>query len=253
VIVAVDAQIRPLHRYSFDGVGTTVLDSVGTADGTVVGAALTGQGSLALAGGTGDQAQYVVLPPRRFAELRDATLEAWVNWAGSVASTGAQLHWQRIFDFGEGSTGVEGEQAPGGSPARSYLFLTPQTDPRTASEVPDGRVAFQVPHDPQSVTLETVVNTTPLPSGVDTHVGVVVDAVNHRMSLFVNGAIVGAVDLVQDDPLSYVYDVNDWLGRSQFAQDDGFVGTFIEFRIYAAALTPSQMQASYDAGPHVVW
>ena len=225
---------------------------VGTADGKVVGAQLAGQGSLTLAGGIGDQAQYVVLPARRMAELRDATFEAWVNWAGPVID-GAQTPWQRIFDFGEGSTGVEGEQASGGGPARSYLFLTPQTDPRTPSETPATRVAFQVPHDPQAVALETVVNASPLPVGVDTHVAVVMDASNHRMSLFIDGAIVGAADLVQDEPLSYVYDVNDWLGRSQFAQDVGFSGTLIEFRIYATALTASQMQVSYDAGPRAVW
>ena len=42
-----------VHRYRFDGVGTTVLDSIGTAHGTVVGAALTGQGTLTLVGATG--------------------------------------------------------------------------------------------------------------------------------------------------------------------------------------------------------
>jgi hypothetical protein len=114
------------------------------------------------------------------------------------------------------------------------------------------RVAYQVPHDPQSLSLETLVNTSPMPIGVDTHVAVVVDASAHRMALFVNGAIVGAVDVTQTDPLSYVYDVNDWLGRSQFAVDDGFTGTFIEFRIYAVALTAAEVRVSYDAGPDAV-
>jgi len=250
-LVAVDAQVRAIHRYSFDGAGTGVFDSIGTADGKVVGTQLAGQG-LMLAGGTGDQAQYVVLPARRLGELHDATFEAWVNWAGPVIN-GTPAPWQRIFDFGEGSTGVAGEQAAAGVPARSYLFLTPQTDPRTSSEVPSTRVAFQVPHDPQAVGLETVVNARPLPIGVPTHVAVVVDAFHSRMSLFMDGAIVGATDLAQEDPLSYVYDVNDWLGRSQFPQDVGFSGTFIEFRIYAAALTPVQMQVSYEAGPNAVW
>jgi hypothetical protein len=91
-----------------------------------------------------------------------------------------------------------------------------------------------------------------LPIDVDTHVGVVIDSRAHRMSLFVNGAIVGATDLMQDDPLRYVYDVNDWLGRSQFSADDGFTGTFLEFRIYSVALTAEQIHASYDAGPDLV-
>jgi hypothetical protein len=240
-----------VHRYSFDGVGTTVLDSIGTAHGTVVGAALTGQGTLTLLGSTGDQAQYVVLPHGLLRELHDATFEAWINWAGSAAHDGTRTPWQRIFDFGEGTSGVEGQQASGAD-ARSYVFLTPQTAPRTATEVISTRVAYQVPHDPQSVSLETVVNTSPLPIDVDSHVGVVIDSRAHRMSLFVNGAIVGASDVMQDDPLSYVYDINNWLGRSQFPADDGFTGTFLEFRIHSVALTAEQIQASYDAGPAAV-
>ena len=240
-----------VHRYTFDGVGTTVLDSIGTADGTVVGASLTGQGSLTLVGFTGDQAQYVVLPHGLLRQLHDATFEAWINWAGSSARDGTRTPWQRIFDFGEGTTGIEGEQASGGD-ALSYLFLTPQTAPRTATEVISARVAYQVPHNPQSVSLETVVNTNPLPIDVDTHVGVVIDSGAHRMSMFVNGAIVAATDIVQDDPLSYVYDINDWLGRSQFPVDDGFTGSFLEFRIYSVALTAAQIQASYDAGPDLI-
>jgi len=240
-----------VHRYSFDGGGTTVLDSIGTAHGSVVNAALTGQGTLTLVGAMGDQAQYVALPRGLLRELHDATFEAWINWAGSAAHDGTRTPWQRIFDFGEGTTGIEGEQASGAD-ALSYLFLTPQTARRTATEDLSTRVAFQVPHNPQSVSLETVVNTSPLPLDADTHVGVVIDSRAHRMSLFVNGAMVGATALTQDDPLSYVYDINDWLGRSQFAADDGFSGTFLEFRIYSVALTAAQIQASYDAGPDVV-
>jgi hypothetical protein len=237
-----------VHRYSFDGVGTTVLDSIGTAHGSVVNAALTGQGALTLVGAMGDQAQYVVLPHGLLRELHDATFEAWIDWAGSAAHDGTRTAWQRIFDFGEGTTGLEGEQASGGD-ALSYLFLTPQTARRTATEDLSTRVAFQAPHNPQSVSLETVANTSPLPIDVDTHVGVVIDSGGHRMALFVNGAVVGGAVLTQDDPLSYVYDINDWLGRSQFAADDGFSGSFLEFRIYSVALTAAQIQASYDAGP----
>ena len=249
VLVGIDSGL--VHRYSFDGVGTAVTDSIGSAHGTVVGASLTGQGTLALVGLTGADAQYAVLPHGLLRELHDATLEAWINWAGSAAHDGTRTPWQRIFDFGEGTTGIEGEQASGGD-ALSYLFLTPETARRTATEDISTRAAYQVPHDPQSVTLETVVNTTPLSIDVDTHVGVVIDSRAHRMSLFVNGAIVSATNLVQDDPLSYVYDINDWLGRSQFPADEGFTGTFLEFRIYSVALSAAQIHASYDAGPDVV-
>jgi hypothetical protein len=259
VLVGVDDACSPgtvacaglVHRYTFDGVGTTVLDSIGGADGIVIGASLTGNGNLTLVGLTGDQAQYVALPHGLLRGLHDATFEAWINWAGSAAHDGTRTPWQRIFDFGAGNSGIEGEQTSGADPL-SYLFLTPQTERRTATEDLSTRVAYQIPHNPQSVALETVVNTSPLPIDVDTHVGVVIDAGAHRMSLFVNGAIVGATALTQDDPLSYVYDINDWLGRSQFPADVGFSGAFLEFRIYSVALTGAQVQANYDAGPDMV-
>ena len=41
-------------------------------------------------------------------------------------------------------------------------------------------------------------------------------------------------------------------GRSQFPADDGFSGSFLEFRIYSVALTAAQIRSSYDAGPDVV-
>jgi hypothetical protein len=52
--------------------------------------------------------------------------------------------------------------------------------------------------------------------------------------------------------LSYIYDINNWLGRSQFPADDGFSGAFLEFRIYSVALTAAQIQASHDAGPDTI-
>lgn len=255
VLVGVDpctpetAGCRLVHRYTFDGVGTTVLDSVGGAHGNVVGgASLSGQGTLTLVGLTGPEAQYVALPHALLRQLHDATFEAWINWAGSAAHDGTRTPWQRIFDFGEGTNGLEGEQGSGAD-ARSYLFVTPQSVPRIAGEVPSTRVAYQVPHDPQSSSLETVVNTTPLAIDVDTQVAVVIDSGAHLMSLFVNGVMAGAVTLLQDDPLSYVYDINDWLGRSQFSVDAGFSGTYLDFRIYAVALTAERIRANYDAGP----
>jgi hypothetical protein len=49
--------------------------------------------------------------------------------------------------------------------------------------------------------------------------------------------------------LSAISDTNVWLGRSQFEVDAWFSGTFDEFRIYGAALSGVQIQASFDAGP----
>ena len=44
-------------------------------------------------------------------------------------------------------------------------------------------------------------------------------------------------------------DVNNWLGRSQFIADGYWGGKFNEFRLYTGAMTPSQVAASFAAGP----
>jgi len=79
-----DAPFEPLteiggllvHRYRFEGSGSTVLDSVGTAHGTTVGASLSGSGKVGLSGTN----QYVDLPDGILSSLSNATLEAWLNW-----------------------------------------------------------------------------------------------------------------------------------------------------------------------------
>ncbi len=89
-----------VHRYSFDGSGTRVVDSAGNADGEVLGgAALDGDGKVTLSGGTSDE--YIQLPSGLISSLEATTLEAWVHWDGPDAGP-----WQRIFDFGNSSAGA---------------------------------------------------------------------------------------------------------------------------------------------------
>jgi hypothetical protein len=47
---------------------------------------------------------------------------------------------------------------------------------------------------------------------------------------------------------SMLNDVNNWLGRSQYAADAAFTGTLHEFRIYDAALSPAMVQESFLGG-----
>ena len=85
-----------------------------------------------------------------------------------------------------------------------------------------------------------------LPTATMVHVAVVIDDTNNQMTLYKNGAFESAVAF--PDSLSVLNDVNNWLGRSQYATDTGFGGTLHEFRIYGAALSATSIQASYAAG-----
>jgi hypothetical protein len=122
IALATSARADLVHRYSFSETsGTTVKDSVGTADGVLkgTGGAFDGNGNLVLPGGglSSDAANviagYVDLPNHIINVLTNATFEAWVTYNGGSGSL-----WQRIFDFGTSATGEDVSSGNG-----DYLFL----------------------------------------------------------------------------------------------------------------------------------
>jgi len=218
-----------IHRYSFNGTGTTASDTVGTAHGTVVNGTLSGNGDVVFAGGDSAPATYVDLPNGIVGTLTNATFEVWLTWSGGG-------NWQRIFDFGS-STGAENTQ---GSAATTF-YLTPQAGGPTVM-----LAAFK--RADQTYDVETrAQSTNALMTGAMTHVAVVVDNAHTLMTLYRNGIPDGSALLT--DTFSAISDVNNWLGRSQYGGDAGFVGTLHEFRIYNAALPPDVILASFTAGP----
>jgi hypothetical protein len=216
-----------VHRYSFTGTGTTVKDSVGTSDGTVMNGTLSGSGDVVLAGGA--TPVYVDLPNGIIKSLTNATLEAWVSWAGGNG-------WQRLFDFGDAG---QGENVTGS--ASTTLYLTPQAGGPVAM-----LAAFK--RSDQTFDVETrAISQTPLAMNTVSHVAVVVDHDGGFLTLYRNGALDGVTPFT--DSLSSLNDINNWLGRSQYSGDPPFTGTIQEFRIYNAALSNDVVMASFTAGP----
>jgi hypothetical protein len=79
----------------------------------------------------------------------------------------------------------------------------------------------------------------------------VVDAKTQELILYSNGVEQGRTALTE--PLAGIEDVNNWLGRSQFAADTRFGGSFLEFRIYDQALTRAQLVESVALGASPVF
>jgi hypothetical protein len=222
----IDLKNALVHRYRFLGMGTQATDSVGTAHGTVVNTTLSGSGTVVLAGGTSDQ--YVNLPNDIIHTLTNATFESWITWQGGNA-------WQRIFDFGDELTQTENAQGTG----RSYLFFTATTGGAAGVL----RSAFQ-----KAGSTETIVNSVkPMPVGAMTHVAVVADDQNNKLSIYLNGALEAST--TWNDSLSLIHDINVWLGRSQYAADPELGATYHEFRIYNVALSPDDLALSAKLGP----
>jgi hypothetical protein len=217
-----------LHRYSFDGTGTTVSDSIGTANGNLVGGAtLDGSGILSLPGNRdGQPDQYLNLPNGLISPLSEVTIVAWTTWLGGAG-------YQRVFDFGISDVG-EGQGASG----KSYVAVMPSTGFANGTGL-GAEVAA-----PGSATLQL-----PSPEMMNDRAAQVAFAFKSGVSLelFLDGK--SLIQSFTSLELSAIKDVNNWVGESQWSKDHAYHGTFDEFRIYDAALTACQLRTLYDRGP----
>ena len=210
-----------IHRYSFDGEGSRVVDSVGAADGSLMGGAvLDGAGHVTLDGVD----DYVNLPNGLVSGLTDVTLVAWLAWNGGHC-------WQRVFDFGSSDAGEDNV-----GNATSSLFATPKrcpgTGPATSFETSVG-------------ILTSIDSDVPFPILSRSLFAVAVDSEAQQLRLYAAGQLLGTA---KPEPLSILSDENAWLGRSQWVQDDYLRGTYDEFRIYDVALSDAQLGALEAAG-----
>lgn len=228
--LCVDGDRPPLtsliHRYSFDGTGTVVSDSVGGADGSIVGSTmLDGTGTFTL---EGDDGHYVNLPNGLVSSLTNVTIVTWVTWTGGAG-------YQRIFDFGISD---RGEQV-GGS-GRSYFAVIPLTgfEDNTARGLGAEIKAPSMADSIQIASHESM-------NDRYAQVALVFQS-GQRIALYLNSRLLGEV--ATSIALSEIDDRNNWLGQSQWDRDPAFQGIFDEFRIYDVALTACQLETMVVRG-----
>jgi hypothetical protein len=214
-----------VHRYSFNGSGNVVIDSVGNANGNAINAQLNGTGSLTLDGTSG----YVDLPNGIVSSLSDATFEIWLTWNGGGG-------WQRLWDFGN-TMGPEGSLGP----ADTEFYASPVGN----STLPELFAAFKR-SDQMNIDETRALSNQPLMTGSMMHVAVVMDQTNHQMSLYRNGS--PNASTAWGDSLSMLIDVDNWIGRSIHSTDPSLDATIHEFRIYDVALSQAAVRASFLAG-----
>ena len=214
-----------LHRYAFDGSGSSVVDTVGDANGTTQ--AVQSGGQLTLSG-----SDFVDLPNGIISGLESVTIEAWVTW-NATNFWSDSTEWQLIFSFGTNANG-EGRQGSG----TTYLALTPRDY--------DGNVRASYTLDGYYEE-DYVSSSAHLPTAAGTQVVMVVDGAQGTLSVYVDGALADSETNLALD-LSAIDDVNNWIGRSQFTEDKYFTGDVLDFRIYGAALSDAQVALSYAHG-----
>jgi len=220
------------HRYSFT---SDVSDSIGGANGTLLGNAQISNGALDLpGGGNSDNPQgYVTLPNGIASSDTSITVDCWLtDNAGGV--------WAEAWCFGDSGAG------PGQPPnvGTSYISLIPH------SGGDDLRAAFN-----NSVSEIDVIGPgeTPLPLNVEEYVSVTYDAASATARLYLNGVQVATASVPADHaPSTYGDTFNDWFGRDEFGADPMFAGTIDELRIWNAAVSPLYIAVSAAAGPNVL-
>jgi hypothetical protein len=223
-----DVQVIPLppavlaHRYSF---ATNADDSIGNANGQLVGDATISQGAVVL---SGNKPGYVNLPNDLFTNLASATLEIWFTWSGGPA-------WQRIWDFGNSSAGEDTQGA-----ASASIFLTPDNG---------GGMQWSI-FPNTSVFGQQVLNAAAPGKNQLHHLVWTYDDLATTGVLYLDGAQVAINRNLTSKPSDLGPTANNWLGHSQYVQDAEFSGSIAEFRIYSGTLTAAQVTNDFAVGPN---
>lgn len=180
----------------------------------------------------------------------ELSLEFW-------ATVQENRDWARLGDFGSSN---DGENFSTGADQQDYIIVVPQSgtldDPLT-EEAENDRYFAAATHDTGGNEFRVVDPAGPLSTGVEHHVVVTVNQFDTTGGMFPNGTVklylnrqlirTGAVVDGSFFDATAINDVNNWLGRAQWA-DPLFDGSFNEFRVYSHALTQGEVEASFDAG-----
>ncbi|MEO5917465.1 MAG: LamG-like jellyroll fold domain-containing protein [Luteolibacter sp.] len=253
----------PNHLWTFNNQaasnatsGTTFTDSIGGTVATLKGngSSLTGT-ALSLPGyTTGNQTAasisgYLDLPNGLISAHPSISVEAWVTPLSSK-------NWQRLFDFGRSNTTsgsgaatgeiIDGATTPGAFTGYDNVSLTVNTAGVLGNHQLEGQFGGAAPIYNNS-TITTA-------AGTQYHYVMVVQdgtgaygASGCQARWYRNGVLGNTLDLAFH--LTSMSDVNNWIGRSQYAGDSNSNISLNELRIYNRAITGAEVQASYTAGP----
>ncbi len=221
----VSATPNPLliHLKFDETTGALATDSAGGArHATLVNAPAFGTGRIDNAlNFAAASSQYATLPSGIVSDVTDFTVSTWIK-------VNAFATWQRIFDFGTGTT--------------NYMFLTTQYGTGgNAAKLRFGIRSTTVAEQNVSGTAIALV------AGAWTHVAVTRSGTT--VSLYVNGSLAGSGTIALN-PSDLGVTTQNYLGKAQF-NDPYLDAALDDFRLYSQALSPSEiaLHASPLAAP----
>jgi hypothetical protein len=218
-----------VHRWSFTNDAS---DSIGGADGVLIGDAYVDNGAVVL---DGSYPTFVDLGRDLVTNLTSFTFETWVTWNGGNI-------WQRIFDFGNSTLGPGVPQYE-----ISSIVLTPSCD-LSPGYGPDIGTFI---HPAGSILYYYSANFTPypLPPGFLHHLVWTYDKPSTTSTLYLDGKAISVNPSQTRSPADVGPTDNCWLGHSQYFLDPDFNGSINEFRIYDGALSAAVVSVNYTNGP----
>lgn len=258
----------PVNRWSFNSpagavaTGAAFPDTSGRETITVRGAGATLSGSAVVLPGTtnGNQTAAAI---SAYLDLRNGfvssrpsfTLEAWVAPLSSKT-------WQRLFDFGNCSVTsgagaqageiVDGAAAPGAFVANDNLFLSLNVNAALGSH----RLAAKVGGGDET-GLNTDLSSATV-AGVEYHYVLTVEdragaygSAGSRVRWYRDGELQGSADLAYR--VADLKDVNNWIGRSNWAADSNANLSLNELRVYDRVLAAPEILSSRQAGANAVF
>ncbi len=168
---------------------------------------------------------YVALPIGSVINsLTSSTFTIWVDFSNAGGG------WQRILDFGTGTT--------------INMFLTPRTGT-------DGPMRFAITVGGSAAEeLATAPNT--LPSGWH-HVAVTINSDIRAINLYLDGVVVASNNSAELNPQALGNTTNNWIGRSQYSADAYFNGSVDDFRIYNYALSQDEIKETMRGDTTLAW
>lgn len=236
----------PVNRWSFSEAaaaapeGTIVTDSMGGLNGVIrgTGATFTGTGLTLPGGAPAALPAYVDLPNGLISSKQRVSFELWVtqNSTAPVVQTGSRMVVFSKSTLGEinyaGNTpafnGADSIALHAHQAGNNHMRLE-----RVGGTIPNGG------NGRQSENATTF--------GTKVHYVVVYDPQFKEWRSYRNGYLMEALPETQGP--STIGDVNCWLGRSDYGADNGFAGTFDEFRIYNYTLSEGEIRGNTVAGP----
>jgi hypothetical protein len=237
-----------IHRYSFT---TDASDSVGGANGVLNGDATVSGGQLVL---SGNQGSSVILPSGILSGIDEVTIEAWATFPTNI-NVNAYL-----CAFGYSDTvPLDPNQGSGGN----YISFNPHTGGGTASAVFGQGIPGNLGERNAVLGGQVFDNMTNLQIAIVYHPKAGYEA------FYTNGVQCARISMYNNliDPVGYIcpaftnssilsytvgLDTTNFIGQSLYTADPGLRANIDEFRIYNGALSQSEIQADFAAGPNAL-